>query len=134
MRRDEDARRYWRKAAAASPGLVPATFYKALALAELGKKRESQETLRELLEGARRQLGQEVKIDYFATSLPNFLLFEDDLQKRNRVNCLFLIGLAQLGLENRDEATAAFREALSLDVNHLRAQQELEWMRSTPLV
>jgi tetratricopeptide (TPR) repeat protein len=132
--RGDDATSFWQKAADVNPGLTHATFYKALALAELGKKRESHEVLRELLEGARGQLDQEVKIDYFATSLPNFLLFEDDLQKRTRVECLFLMGLAQLGLENREEAAAAFREALSLDINHLRAQQELEWMRTSPLV
>ena len=30
-------------------------------------------------------LGQEVKIDYFATSLPTMLLFNDDLQQRHAV-------------------------------------------------
>jgi tetratricopeptide (TPR) repeat protein len=134
LHREDDAAGYWQKAADVNPGLTHATFYKALALAELGKKRESHEVLRELLEGARRQLDQEVKVDYFATSLPNFLLFEDDLQKRTRVECLFLMGLAQLGLENREDASAALREALSLDMNHLRAQQELEWLRASPLV
>jgi hypothetical protein len=69
-------------------------------------------------------------VDYFATSLPNFLLFEDDLQKRNRVNSLYLIGLAQLGLGEATEAENCFREVLSLDVNHLEAQQEMRWLRS----
>jgi len=62
----------------------------------------------------------------FATSLPNFLLFDDDLQKRNRTECLFLRGLAKLGLQRMEESAADFREALTLDVNHMWAQAELE--------
>jgi hypothetical protein len=69
-------------------------------------------------------MSAEVKIDYFATSLPNFLLFEDDLQKRNRVECLFLRGLARLGLGDENGATADLEETLRLDRNHLWAQLE----------
>jgi tetratricopeptide (TPR) repeat protein len=134
LERADDAAVYWRKAAESNGGPTPATFYRALALAELGSKLESHEVLRDLLQDASRQLDREVQIDYFATSLPNFLLFEDDLQKRNRVECLFLIGLAQLGFENREAAAGAFREVLLLDVNHLRSQQELESLRASPLV
>ncbi len=39
-----------------------------------------------------------MKIDYFATSLPNFLLFEDDVQERNQLDSLFVLALASLGL------------------------------------
>jgi hypothetical protein len=60
-------------------------------------------------------------------------LFEDDLQKRRRVDCLFLIGLALLGLEHHEGAASTFREVLALDINHLWAQQELEWIRTTLL-
>ena len=47
------------------------------------------------------------KIDYFATSLPNMLLFEDDLQQRNRVESLLLSGLAAYGLGNQEQHEAA---------------------------
>jgi len=70
-------------------------------------------------------------IDYFATSLPNFLLFEDDLEKRNRIDCFFLIGLAQQGLGQQLEAEQAFRQALALDPNHLGALQELQRLSDT---
>ena len=74
-----------------------------------------------------RQLDAEVRIDYFAMSLPNSLLFGDDLQ-RNRTECLFLSGLAKLGLRRIEESAADFREALTLDVNHMWARAELERM------
>ena len=44
------------------------------------------------------------RIDYFATSLPTLLLFDDDLAKRQRVTALFLMAQAELGLGRRDEA------------------------------
>ncbi len=66
-----------------------------------------------------------VKIDYFATSLPNFLLFEDDLEKRNRVDCLFMIALADLGEGKADRASALLNEVLIMDPNHLAARVEL---------
>ena len=47
-----------------------------------------------------------VKIDYFATSLPNFSIFDDDLEKRNRVQCLFLRGLGRVGQGDTDRGTA----------------------------
>jgi tetratricopeptide (TPR) repeat protein len=67
----------------------------------------------------------EVKIDYFATSLPNFLIFDDDLEKRNQAACLFVRGLAQFGLGNRSEAINDLRTTLEIDGNHLWAQVEL---------
>ena len=67
----------------------------------------------------------EVKIDYFATSLPDFLLFEDDLQKRNRIECLFLRGLASLGLSRPVDGTADLGQVLSMDPTHLFARLEL---------
>jgi len=69
----------------------------------------------------------EVKIDYFATSLPNFLLFEDDLQKRNQIDSLFLRALASLGLGNLERAVEDLRRTLELDKNHLWARVELTY-------
>lgn len=131
--RESEARQSWERAAAAPTGVEPAAYFRARALLALGHRRSGQEELEHLLEAARRRLAQELKIDYFATSLPNFLLFVDDLGKRQRTSCLFLIGLAQLGLDRPEEAAAAFREVLGLDINHLGAQQELEWIRTSSL-
>jgi len=100
-------------------------YYRALALRKLGEEDGAFRALRELLADATQQVAAEVKVDYFATSLPNFLLFEDDLQKRNQIDCLFLAGLAQSGLNQTEQAEAKFRQVLELDINHLWAQLEL---------
>ena len=75
-----------------------------------------------------------VSLGHFLTlsSLPNFLLFEDDLQKRNRIGCLYLQGLAKLGLGLHEQAERSFREVLHLDASHLAAEYELRQLRSLP--
>ena len=110
--------------------ITPMSYYRALSLRKLGQQAAATTLLNEILEFATQQLNAECKIDYFATSLPNFLLFEDDLRKRIRVDCRFLVGLAHLGLGEIGEAEAAFREVLALDINHLGAMQKLRWLRS----
>ena len=106
------------------------TYYRALAEKELWHEAAASRLLHELSDLALRQLTAEVKVDYFATSLPNFLLFEDDLQNRNRVDSLYLIGLAHAGLGETIDAENRFREVLSLDVNHLGVRMEIRWLRS----
>ena len=125
LAKPEEAEAAWRLAARANcPGTMFA-YYKALALRQLGQETEAAKTLDDLAAYADGQIRTEVKIDYFATSLPNFLLFDDDLQKRNQVDCLFLRGLARLGLGMLTEGAADLRQVLALDRNHIWAQLEL---------
>jgi len=101
------------------------TYYRAMALAALERETDAQAVAQELRDFANKQMEIDVKIDYFATSLPNFLLFEDDLQKRNRIDCLFLLALADLAEHKLEQASAQMLEVLALDGNHLAAQEEL---------
>jgi tetratricopeptide (TPR) repeat protein len=97
-----------------------------MSLERLDRRTEASNLLQEMRDFAQKQMEREVKIDYFATSLPNLLLFEDDLQKRNQVECLFLLALAERGLRNRQHAVQLLNQVLSLDRNHIAAQRELE--------
>jgi tetratricopeptide (TPR) repeat protein len=132
LHRAEEATQSWRKAAESSTGYTKMTFYKALAIRSLGRDAEAATLLKELLDFGLRQKDAMVKIDYFATSLPNFLLFDDDLQKRNRIENLYLMGLARVGLGQVEQSAANFREVLALDANHLWAQAELERLEPLP--
>ena len=60
-------------------------------------------------------------VDYFATSLPTMLLFNDDLSLRNRIESLFLKAQSALGLHHRAEAESLAREVLALDPSHVGA-------------
>jgi Tfp pilus assembly protein PilF len=53
------------------------------------------------------------------------LLFDDDLDARNRTECRYLIGLAQLGLGKTSLARRAFRDVLAADPNHVGAAARL---------
>jgi tetratricopeptide (TPR) repeat protein len=122
----EGSMAYLRKAAGTEMPLSHMTYYQALALRELGEEEASARKLKELLAVAEKQMHSEVKIEYFATSLPDFLIFEDDLPRRNRVECTFLKGLAYLGLRQTSEAEKALGNVVALDPNHLWAREELD--------
>jgi tetratricopeptide (TPR) repeat protein len=97
------------------------TYYNALALKRLGKTTEADTLLNELLHHAERLASQNVTIDYFATSLPAMLLFEDDLQKRNTSTATFLMAQAKFGLGEIAEARELLLQVLVLDQNHAMA-------------
>ena len=65
-------------------------------------------------------MGDPVAIDYFAVSLPDLLVFDVDLSFRNKIHCLYLIALGELGLATATPSAieAAFVEVLKLDCNH----------------
>lgn len=126
MGREDEAREHWARAAAEESMITWLSYYRAMSSKGLGREAESIRILNEMRGFAEKHMRAEVKIDYFATSLPNLLLFEDDLQKRNQVECLFLLALAELGFGNRGRARELFGEVVALDSNHLAAHMELE--------
>jgi tetratricopeptide (TPR) repeat protein len=102
------------------------TFWSAMACQCLGRNEEATALFQSILDYAEQLERQVPKIDYFATSLPAMLLFEDDLEKRNRIEALFLRGQAWLGLGKTTEALRCFNEVLELDRNHAGAADLLE--------
>ena len=94
------------------------TYYSALAWEKLGKKAKATRLLRDLLAHAKQLQKTKASIDYFATSLPTMLLFDDDIQKRQETNALFLQAQAELGLGNRAKGTALLRKVLRREPNH----------------
>jgi tetratricopeptide (TPR) repeat protein len=125
----ELAHRYWRSAAAPllSPGIQ--SYFQAQALKALGDHEAASEVESRLAEFAEGQMNAEPKLDYFATSLPNLLLFEDDLAKRNRVEASLLKALALLGSDDSGKAVDLLKEVVAEDPNHLFAEEILLWWK-----
>jgi tetratricopeptide (TPR) repeat protein len=122
----QDAARGWFERAAAdddasTASAAEAVYWRALALRELGDETAATTLLGRLLRAARQRARETVRIDYFATSLPALLLFDEDLDLRNRVECRYLEGLALAGLGRVAAARRAFRDVLDLDRNHAGA-------------
>lgn len=56
------------------------------------------------------------KLDYFAISLPDLLIREEDLKIPNQIHCEYLIGLGEMGFSNNEEAMTAFSKVLGHDL------------------
>jgi len=97
------------------------TYFSALAWEKLGQKMKAKKLLRDLLAYARKLEKAVAKIDYFATSLPTMLLFDDDLQCRQKTTALFLQAQAHLGLGHKASAKSLLRTVLRRDPNHALA-------------
>lgn len=103
----------------APPGDGP--YWQALALRELGDPAAADSRLAALLAAARQQARREVRIPYFATSLPTLLLFDDDLSERAHQEARYLEGLALLGMGKPRAAKSRFRKLLEARPDHLDA-------------
>ena len=123
------ALRYWNAAAAPLADLGIHSYFQALALRELGKNEAARTVLLSLAEHASNQMKAEPKIDYFATSLPNLLLFNDDLKRRNRIESMLLRALASHGLGDAEAANRQLDKVLAEDPNHLLATQMHRWIK-----
>lgn len=97
------------------------TYYSALSMERLGKKRESKKLLLDLLAYAGDLARSPAKIDYFATSLPTMLVFNDDIKFQQDTRALFLEAQASLGLGRKARAAKLLHKVLQRDPNHARA-------------
>ncbi|GAA0181996.1 DUF5107 domain-containing protein [Clostridium sediminicola] len=93
-------------------------FYQGLALEKLGRETEARGRFNKLYDYGEKHIFDKVKIDYFAVSLPDFLVFNEDLNRKNKVHCKYLMGLGCLGLGNIEKAEKELKAARKLDLNH----------------
>ena len=96
-------------------------LYQGLALVKLEREKEAIEIFNKLIDYGKEHITDRFKMDYFAVSLPDLLIWEDDLDLRNRIHCQYLIGLGELGLGNIDSALQKFDEVLNRDRYHTGA-------------
>jgi tetratricopeptide (TPR) repeat protein len=128
------AHRFWQRGARTSidfqqmavAEISPNTYWVAACRDALGKHEAAATLFQRIDEFALELEQQRPVIDYFATSLPTILLFNDDLALRNRIQSLFLRAQAALGLNRRADADAFAREVLQLDPSHSGAADLLQ--------
>lgn len=94
-------------------------FYQGLALLKLNRHNEANSRFNKLKDYGEKHIFDKVKIDYFAISLPDLLIWEDDLQLRNTLHCWYLMGLGYLGLGNTVKAQEFFSKVLDVDKYHI---------------
>lgn len=101
-------------------------LYQGMALEKLGDEDRAGVRFNKLLDYGERHIFDEVKIEYFAVSLPDLQIFEEDLTKKNVAHCRFLIGLGNYGLGNYKEAIENFELAFKLDASHQKCKMFLD--------
>ncbi|MGH7977607.1 MAG: DUF5107 domain-containing protein, partial [Limisphaerales bacterium] len=104
------------------------TYCSALAWEKLGQKSKAKKLFHELLAYAQKLKKAPAKIDYFATSLPTMLLFDDDLRFRQETTASFLQAQANLGLGKKAKAKSLLQTVLKRDPSHALAADFLDGM------
>lgn len=101
-------------------------IYQALAWAKLGKPEKARAIFERFIEFGEQHRDDQISIDYFAVSLPDMLVFEQDINRRNRIHCTYLVGLGYLGLHDDAAASRYLNEVQVLDPNHQGAALYLQ--------
>jgi tetratricopeptide (TPR) repeat protein len=120
------AREQWRRAARREGDFVQmelrpvseSTFWSGMALKRLGEADRASQIFQKVLDYSAQLEKKTPKIDYFATSLPAMLLFEEDLEHRQRILALFLHAQACVGLGRIEEAVNHLNMVEEMDHNH----------------
>ena len=131
----QTARVYWEKATEGSTEPTAAIFYndqhpdkiyyQGLALLKLNRKAEAGQRFNRLKTYGEEHLNDHIKVDYFAVSLPDLLIWDENLDRRNEINSRYLMGLGLLGLGETEKAKAQLSLVLEMDCNHQGAKQQM---------
>lgn len=92
-------------------------FYQGLAWRALGNESKARGRFNQLIDHGRKHLFDHCRIDYFAVSLPELAIWEDDLEVRNRIHCYYVMALGYSGLGQNELAEEYYAKVKALDVN-----------------
>ena len=106
-------------------------FYQGLALLKLNAPDQADIRFNSLISFGEKHLNETIKLDYFAVSLPDLLIWEDDLTFRNKIHCHYMLGLGYYGLGNIVKAKEHLEEASKMDINHQGVQVHLEMINES---
>lgn len=105
-------------------------FYAGLAykkLSLIAPSQEESDTLQaranglfyKLISYGEKHIFDTVKMDYFAVSLPDLLIWEGDLQEANTIHCKLMMTLGYWGIGKEAKALHYLDEVESMNPNHL---------------
>lgn len=94
-------------------------YYQGMALRKLQREKEAMGKFHHLIDYGKKHLFDQVQIDYFAVSLPDLQIFEEDLDQKNQVHCLFLMALGHLGIGEIQLAKEEFSKVKEMEPCHM---------------
>jgi tetratricopeptide (TPR) repeat protein len=101
------------------------TYFAAVAYQRLGRSDDAGDLLDQLERYAADVTAGPATVDYFATSLPDLLLFDDDLSTRRETAAAFLAAQVAAGRGDTAGAADRLRAVLARDPNHEAAHDLL---------
>ncbi len=93
-------------------------YYQGLAWRALGFEEKALERFHTLIAHGEKHLNDKCTIDYFAVSLPDLAIWEEDLNKRNQIHCYYVMALGWLGLGDTRKAEKLIEKLTEMDVYH----------------
>jgi Tfp pilus assembly protein PilF len=93
-------------------------FYQGLSYLKLGDDQSANECFSNLIAYGQKHQNDKIKMDFFAVSLPDLMIFDDDLSTLNYIHCQYLIALGNLGKKEYTESSKSFEKIFLHDVNH----------------
>ena len=93
-------------------------FYAGMAFRELGEENRARSYFNRLVSYGKQHLYDEVKMDYFAVSLPDLAIWDGSLSEANRIHCLYMLALGYYGLGDIRHSEKYLAEAAKSDINH----------------
>lgn len=93
-------------------------FYQGMALQKLGQMEEAMIRFQKLIDFGKNHINDNVKIDYFAVSLPDLAVWEEDLNIRNKIHCHYIIALGYKGKDEKESVDTHFNKLIELDSSH----------------
>lgn len=93
-------------------------FYSAKAAEQLGYHKLAIRRYRKLINYYETHFDNHCEIDYFAVSLPDFLIFDADLDKNNFVHCCYMAALGYIGMGDEEKAVKFAEMGLEKNASH----------------
>ena len=93
-------------------------FYQGLAFRSLGREDEARSRFHKLVNYGERHIYDEVKMDYFAVSLPDLQIWDRDLGEMNAIHCMYMLALGYEGLGRREDSEEMLSSLDSLNHDH----------------
>lgn len=129
----EKARECWEMAARGAQEPVAAIyyndakpdkiFYQGLALRRLDRENEARSRFHRLINYGKQHVFERQRMDYFAVSLPDLLIWEDSLDMKNQVHCKYMLALGFCGMGDTGHVLRYLDEVEALDNNHQGVRQ-----------
>ncbi len=104
-------------------------FYQGMALLKLNRKDEANGKFYKLVNYGKQHIFEKQVMDYFAVSLPDLLIWEDSLDRKNLIHCKYMLALGYMGLGETNKGLQYLHEVEMLDINH----QGIQALRSLVL-